>query len=141
MRQSKRILSRCKEAQCLVSLIECQPPKPAAPAHRPPPPSQAELDRRARIAAQTRGTTQPGDRQGIVDKTPQMDPRPHLGRLGALASSSATIDDRDAARAFPCHLQNGGSEFSPEQLQQLEAQVLNELIGFGPIEPLLDDPP
>lgn len=29
---------------------------------------------------------------------------------------------------------------SPEQLEQMEAQVLNEIIGYGPIQLLLDDP-
>ena len=35
---------------------------------------------------------------------------------------------------------SAGVNLAPDQIQQLERQVLNEIIGFGPIEPLLDDP-
>ncbi|HEX7587250.1 MAG TPA: hypothetical protein VF478_02950, partial [Anaerolineae bacterium] len=35
---------------------------------------------------------------------------------------------------------SAGVNLSPEQVQQLEHLVLDEIVGFGPIEPLLDDP-
>jgi pilus assembly protein CpaF len=35
---------------------------------------------------------------------------------------------------------SAGVNLTPEQAQQLEQEVLNEIVGFGPIEPLLDDP-
>ena len=40
---------------------------------------------------------------------------------------------------FAAAYRAAGANLSTEQLQQLENQVLNELIGFGPIEPLLAD--
>jgi len=36
--------------------------------------------------------------------------------------------------------QTAGANLSPQQLQQMETEVLNELVGLGPIQPLLDDP-
>lgn len=36
--------------------------------------------------------------------------------------------------------QTSGASLSQEQLEQMETQVINEIIGYGPIQPLLDDP-
>lgn len=41
---------------------------------------------------------------------------------------------------FAALYNSSGAKFSPEQIQQLERQVIDEIIGFGPIEPLLKDP-
>jgi pilus assembly protein CpaF len=35
---------------------------------------------------------------------------------------------------------SAGVSLPPAQVQQLEREVINELVGFGPIEPMLDDP-
>jgi pilus assembly protein CpaF len=52
-------------------------------------------------------------------------------------------DDKTLAmlrERFAATYQTAGVNLSPEQLQQLERQVINEIIGFGPLDPLLDDP-
>ena len=41
---------------------------------------------------------------------------------------------------FAALYNSAGVNLTPEQVKQLERQVLDEIVGFGPIEPLLDDP-
>ena len=41
---------------------------------------------------------------------------------------------------FTALYSSAGVNLTPDLVQQLEHQVLNEIVGFGPIEPLLDDP-
>jgi pilus assembly protein CpaF len=41
---------------------------------------------------------------------------------------------------FMAVYQTSGASLSQEQLEQMETQVINEIIGYGPIQPLLDDP-
>ena len=52
-------------------------------------------------------------------------------------------DDKTLARIherFAALYKSAGVNLTPDQAQQLERDVVNELVGFGPIEPLLDDP-
>lgn len=51
------------------------------------------------------------------------------------ATSPALLQER-----FRAIYQTSGATLTAEQLQQLERQVLDELIGYGPIQPLLEDP-
>ncbi len=51
-------------------------------------------------------------------------------------------DDKTLAQLherFTAIFASAGVSLPPDQVQQLEREVINELVGFGPIEPLLDD--
>jgi len=41
---------------------------------------------------------------------------------------------------FAMHYATAGVNLSPDEVQQLEREVVDELVGLGPIEPFLDDP-
>jgi pilus assembly protein CpaF len=122
-------------------LDRVQPSKPADPAQPPAPPGKAEPDR---ISPQPSKPAEPHGsaldpalwtklRKWILDRISA-----GLGTAGELKRDDQTL--AMLRERFLATYKAAGANLSPEQIQQLETQVLNELIGFGPIEPLLDDP-
>jgi len=109
-------------------LARVQPPKPAAPAQPPAPPKLAEPPSPATDKALWAKL-----RKWILDRISA-----GLGAAGELKRDDQTI--AMLREHFLATYKTAEVNLSQEQLAQLEAQVLNELIGFGPIEPLLDDP-
>lgn len=67
-----------------------------------------------------------------------------LQRLGAELSlteaDSNTLTRAMLHERFLAVYRASGATLSPEQLEQLETQVMDELLGYGPIQPLLEDP-
>ncbi len=119
-------------------LDRVQPPKSTVPAQPPAPPSQREPERTSLKPAQPPSpATDPVMwaklRKWILDRIAA-----GLGAAGELKRDDQTI--AMLRERFLATYQTSGANLSPEQVQQLETQVLHELIGFGPIEPLLDDP-
>ena len=122
-------------------LDRVQPPIPAAPAQPPAPPLQAELGRAPIPPAKPTEPPSPATdkalwaklRKWILDRISA-----GLGTAGELKRDDQTI--AMLRERFLATYQTAGANLAPEQLHQLETQVLNEMIGFGPIEPLLDDP-
>jgi pilus assembly protein CpaF len=88
-------------------------PAPAAPA--PADPRQSKL------------------RQWIVERV-----LAELGAPGELRRDESTLTI--LRERFASVYTSAGVKLAPDQVKQLEIGVLNEIIGFGPIEPLLDDP-
>ena len=122
-------------------LDRMQPPKPAAPAQPPAPVAKAEPDSTSAPSPKPAEPRSPTTdkalwaklRKWILDRISA-----GLGAAGELKRDDQTI--AMLREHFLATYKTAGANLSPEQLQQLETQVLNELIGFGPIEPLLDDP-
>jgi len=68
-----------------------------------------------------------------------------VDRITASLPNADTLRRDDATVAmlherFGAMVNSLNINLTPAQLQQLEKQVLDEIVGFGPIEPLLDDP-
>lgn len=57
------------------------------------------------------------------------------GELRRDESTQALVRER-----FAAVYTSAGVQLPPDQVKRLETGVLNEIIGFGPIDPLLDDP-
>jgi len=121
-------------------LDRVQPPKPAVPAQPPAPGTKVEpegtLTPPAKPAESPSPTTDPALwaklRKWILDRISA-----GLGTAGDLKRDEPTLTM--LRERFAAAYRAAGANLSTEQLQQLENQVLNELIGFGPIEPLLAD--
>ena len=109
-------------------LDRTQPPKPPTPAGetkpveaKPTPPHPLAKEIRVKL------------RNWIVEQITT-----GLSAAGELKADQATmtmLHDR-----FAAVFKNANVNLAPEYVNELEHQVMNEIVGFGPIEPLLNDP-
>ncbi|MBI5035081.1 MAG: CpaF family protein [Chloroflexi bacterium] len=119
-----------------------QPPKPPTPAGESKP---AEAEPTPSQAASTKSVNEPTKphplakelrvklRNWIVEQVTT-----GLSASGELKADQATmvmLHDR-----FVVAFKNANVNLAPEHVDELEHQVMNEIVGFGPIEPLLSDP-
>jgi pilus assembly protein CpaF len=112
-------------------------PQPAAtPPPAPKPAPEAPVSRAPKLVESPNPTNDPvlwaKLRKWILDRIST-----GLGNSGDLKRDDQTMTM--LRERFQAALKMAGANLEPEKVQQLETEVLNELIGFGPIEPLLDD--
>ncbi len=117
------------------SLLDRMPsPKPNVPTTPNPPPTNTAPS--AAVPAMTtseQAKLQTKFRQWIIDRI-----LTGLGTANDLKRDEPTLamlHDR-----FTAIYASAGMTLAPEALQQLEREALDEILGFGPIEPLLSDP-
>ncbi len=99
------------------------PPSPAVPPPppAPPQPSEEELRKWQQL------------RNWIIDKV--LANLPSAGELTRTPQTTQQVIERMSAV-----LQSNGIQLPAAQHQQLENEVVSEILGFGPIDPLLNDP-
>lgn len=105
-----------------------------APEITPPIPAPAETESAPQMPAPVFDrATQVRMRQWLIDKISA-----GLGTMTDLRRDEKTL--ALLHQHFTTAYNSSGMKLTPAQMQQIEAEVMNELVGFGPIEPLLHDP-
>ncbi len=106
---------------------------PAAPAQETPAPRQGGL---SAIERRKKGQNADANKELKIRLHSQLIERLDLAAIGALGASEAGAEIRAVIGQL---LEQGNLPLSREDRRRLEAEITSEVLGFGPLDPLLKD--